>query len=597
MIRQLRTVLSAEWQGQYTSFLVWTGLYGVLQGLAVTLLVPVARSLQAADWAGAWMWIGALAVTAVACSIAHYVQAMGGFAVALAALRSMHLRIGDHLVTLPLGWFTGRTGSIAQIASKGTLSVGVVAAHLLTPVIIGITAPVTVILALLFFDWRLGLALLACVPVIVWVARVASRLIASSEQATHQAEVAVNDRVLEFARCQPVLRASGRSHDPGGYQPLNQAITIHNHAARRALWESVAGSSLNGFTVQAVFSLVVILAATLALGGTLTGIDLLALLAVTSRFTGPLTDVADYSGLLRSSRAELDRIQQIMDAAPLPEPADPVPVNEPGAVALEQVGFSYEPGTPVLDDVSFTVAPRTMTALVGPSGSGKTTISRLIARFWDTDRGTVRVGGVDVRDQTSEALMAQLALVFQDVYIFDDTLRANIRMGDPAAGDDQIDRAAELAGVTEIVERLPDGWDTRVGEAGSGLSGGERQRVSIARALLKRAPIVLLDEATAALDPENQRYVQASLGSLRGRATLLVIAHQLSTVVAADQIIVLDEHGRIVETGPHHDLITRPDGRYAAFWNQRSHALGWRLLPTAPDDLSEPPEIGAKHTR
>ncbi len=140
MIRQLRTVLSAEWQGQYTSFLVWTGLYGVLQGLAVTLLVPVARSLQAADWAGAWMWIGALAVTAVACSIAHYVQAMGGFAVALAALRSMHLRIGDHLVTLPLGWFTGRTGSIAQIASKGTLSVGVVAAHLLTPVIIGITA-------------------------------------------------------------------------------------------------------------------------------------------------------------------------------------------------------------------------------------------------------------------------------------------------------------------------------------------------------------------------------------------------------------------------------------------------------------------------
>lgn len=587
MIRQLRTVLAAEWQGQYTSFLVWTGLYGILQGLSVALLVPIARSLHAGAFDSAWKWIGVLAVTAVLCAVAHYVQAMGGFQVALAALRSMHQRIGDHLVTLPLGWFTGKTGSIAQIASKGTLSVGVVAAHLLTPVIIGITAPATVIIAMLFYDWRLGLALLATVPMIIGVGRVASGLIARSEHATHDAEVAVNDRVLEFARCQPVLRAFGRSHDPGGYRPLSQAIATQNAVARRALFEQVAGSSLNGFAVQAVFSLAVIVAATLALGGTLTGIDLLALLGVTSRFTGPLTDVADYSGHIRGSRAELDRIQQIMDAAPLPEPASPAPISEPGAVAFEHVSFAYEPGAPVLDDVSFTVPPNTMTALVGPSGSGKTTISRLVARFWTTGDGSVQVGGVDVRDQTTEALMAQLALVFQDVYIFDDTLRANIRMGDPDATDQHVDWAAGLAGVTEIAERLPDGWETQVGEAGSALSGGERQRVSIARALLKRAPIVLLDEATAALDPENQRYVQASLDSLRGQTTLLVIAHQLTTVMNADQIIVLDEQGQIAETGRHDDLITRPDGRYAAFWNQRSHALGWRLLPTASGGLHE----------
>ena len=189
----------------------------------------------------------------------------------------------------------------------------------------------------------------------------------------------------------------------------------------------------------------------------------------------------------------------------------------------------------------------------------------------------MRVGGADVRDLTTEDLMAQLALVFQDVYLFDDTLRGNIRLGRPAATEAEIDEAAALAGVTEIAERLPHGWDTRVGEGGSALSGGERQRVSIARAILKQAPIVLLDEATAALDPENERYVNRSLARLRERATLLVIAHKLTTVVEADQILVLDEHGAIVERGRHPELLAA-GGRYADFWNELARAAGWRLI-------------------
>ncbi|MDR2253924.1 MAG: ATP-binding cassette domain-containing protein [Bifidobacteriaceae bacterium] len=188
----------------------------------------------------------------------------------------------------------------------------------------------------------------------------------------------------------------------------------------------------------------------------------------------------------------------------------------------------------------------------------------------------VRVGGVDVRDQSTEDLMAQLALVFQDVYLFDDTLRENIRLGRPDATDAEVDEAARLAGVTEIAERLPDGWDTRVGEAGSALSGGERQRVSVARAILKRAPVVLLDEATAALDPENERFVQRSLEALREHATLVVIAHKLSTVTGADQIIVLDDQGRIAEMGTHDELLAL-GGRYSAFWLERTSTLGWRL--------------------
>jgi ATP-binding cassette subfamily B protein len=217
-----------------------------------------------------------------------------------------------------------------------------------------------------------------------------------------------------------------------------------------------------------------------------------------------------------------------------------------------------------------------MCALVGPSGCGKTTIAKLVARFYDVDRGVVRVGGDDVRDQRTEDLMAQLSMVFQDVYLFDDTLEANIRVGDPNASGDEVREAARLAGVTEIVERLPRGWETPVGEGGHALSGGERQRVSIARALLKRAPIVLLDEATSALDPENEANVLASMERLRETSTLLVIAHKLETIRTADQIVVLDDTGRIAQRGTHEELVGAP-GRYRDFCRAREAAAGWRL--------------------
>ncbi|QOC92833.1 ABC transporter ATP-binding protein [Micromonospora craniellae] len=579
MIRQLRRVLGPEHQREYTRFLVWASVYGVLQGFAVSLLVPIARSLADGDWAATWRWIGVLAIAVIGCGIAHYVQAMRAFGVALVVLRTMHLNIGDHLVTLPIGWFAGKTGSVAQVASKGTMAAGSAAAHLMTPVVIGMAAPASVTVSMFFFDWRIGVALLVAAPLIALAARIASSFIAKSEHATHRAAAESSERVIEFARCQPVLRAFGRTSDTG-YAPLRDAIKVQQTVARRTMVESVLGLALNGLAVQLVFTGLVVLAAVLALGGELSGIDLLALLGVATRFVQPLMEIGEYGGALRQVRGELTRIQGIMDTRPLPEPSQAAAVSAAGTVEFDHVDFGYVPGTPLLKDLSLTVPPRTMTALVGPSGSGKTTIIRLIARFYDVDAGTVRVGGVDVRDQTAEDHMAQLALVFQDVYLFDDTLRENIRLGRPDATEAEIDEAAHLAGVTEIADRLPAGWNTRVGEAGSALSGGERQRVSVARAILKRAPIVLLDEATAALDPENERYLQRSLETLREHATLIVIAHRLSTVVNADQIIVLNDHGRIAERGSHDDLLAQ-GGRYAAFWHERSSIRGWRLAAGA----------------
>ncbi|MEO3789209.1 ATP-binding cassette domain-containing protein [Nonomuraea sp. B10E15] len=233
----------------------------------------------------------------------------------------------------------------------------------------------------------------------------------------------------------------------------------------------------------------------------------------------------------------------------------------------------------MLRDVSFTVAPRTVTALVGPSGSGKTTLTRLIARFWDADSGVVRVSGNDVRDYAPEDLMAQLSIVFQDVYLFEGTLEDNIRIGRPEATGEEVREAGRLARVDEIAERLPGGWQARIGEAGATLSGGERQRVSIARAMLKDAPIVLLDEATAALDPENESALIDALATLARDRTLLVIAHRLTTIAAADQIVMLED-GAVVERGTHRELLDL-DGRYAAFWTERTRARGWRLTQPA----------------
>ena len=231
-----------------------------------------------------------------------------------------------------------------------------------------------------------------------------------------------------------------------------------------------------------------------------------------------------------------------------------------------------------MQGVSFRVQPGTMTAIVGPSGCGKTTIARLVARFYDVDAGRVLVGERDVRDWDTADLMAQLSLVFQDVYLFDDTLEANVRIGNPDASRADIEEAARLSGVDEIVERLPLGWDTPVGERGRALSGGERQRVSIARALLKAAPVVLFDEATSALDPENESRITDAMAALRCDATLIVIAHKLDTITAADQIVVLDETGRVAQIGTHADLYSQESGQYRAFWDARKRAAGWRLV-------------------
>ena len=440
------------------------------------------------------------------------------------------------------------------------------------PELAGAICSTTLVAAGLFcIDWRMALAALWVLPVSFAIVAGSARVQEKLNQKAMDARMACADGIQECIEAVQDLKANNAE---GEYlRGLEQKIRA---VERRSILNEFG---LAAFVVSASLILklgiatVALVGSVLLVQGTLDVLTFFLFLLVVSRLYDPLQSALQNLAAVISTRTNIARMNEILDH-PVQQ-GDSRLTNQGCDIVFDHVGFAYNTGETVLEDVSFTAEQGEVTALVGPSGGGKTTVSRLTARFWDLDRGKITVGGMDISKIDPEALLSLYSIVFQDVTLFDNTILENIRIGSKDATDEQVLAAARLANVDEFAEKLPNGYHTNIGENGCELSGGERQRISIARAFLKNAPIILLDEATASLDVENETLIQTALSRLIRDKTVLVIAHRMRTVAGADRIVVLDR-GTVAEEGSPADLLAR-DGRYAHMVKLQTESQSWTL--------------------
>ena len=504
-------------------------------------------------------------------AVAHYFSQLQRVHAGYFMAAQKRISIGDKLKAVPMGYFDESSrGELTGVATTVLNDVENTAPRLLVTLLSGFLNTLILMPMLLFWQWRIGVLFILGVFCYLFVNSSVEKKSRSLAPKRQKAQAKLVEAVLEQIEGMPVIKAFNLRGK--GDARVREALD-ESRAANLAIERIFTPYAIAQETTLRLFSVLIMFVALFSYeAGTM---DLLtALMGLVLSFL-IFSQIESTGSMLMILRVVTSSIEQAEWAADLPQMDLGGTDIEPERhdVSFEHVDFFY--GTrKVLDDVSLTIPERALTAIVGPSGSGKTTLCHLIARFWDVADGSIKVGGHDVRDYTLESLMRQISIVFQNVYLFRDTVENNIRFGKPTATHEEVVTAAREACCHDFIEALPEGYDTVIGDGGASLSGGERQRISIARAILKDAPIIIFDEATANVDPENEDRLQKAMESLTKGKTVIMIAHRLNTVRNAQQIIVVSE-GRIVQRGTHEELL-QERGIYADFIRARQAALGWK---------------------
>ena len=570
-----RVVNAAEMR----TIIAWFVASAVLQGLTLALMIPFLRALYSrSQFLTAWLI--AVVVMAVSAALVETIAMHRSYRVSVFEVcDTMIDRVADHVLTLPLGWFSAeREAAVVNATSKEVNTLSHLASMVIPNLCNAFIVPLVMLGATAVVEWPLALIMVAAIVPLVLTWRLMGAATTRANEMEDRTSSAAAGRLVEFARLQPVLRATGATKT--GWAPVQAALEADSASTLDGLRVKGRPGQYFNLIVNVAFALVMAVGLARVSGHRLDVVAYLAIMAVTARTLLPLTKAAMYGSEADNAKVALRAVGDILDARPLSDPEPGQEIEPRGTtISLNDVSFSYDAGRPVLAGVSLSAPQGRVTALVGPSGAGKSTILRLAARFWDVDDGTVTIGGAPVGSMRASTIMGMTSMVFQDVYLFDTTIRENLRIARPVATDAELAEAARRARLDRVIEALPHGWDTQVGPGGLSLSGGERQRVAIARAFVKDAPILLLDEITSALDGENESAITEVVRELSEGRTVIVVAHRLSTVRQADEVVFLEPTqagARVAQRGTPQELAA-VTGPFREFIEASTASSRWHI--------------------
>lgn len=566
-----------EFKGRlYAGFVVsffshlFTELPIMLAAYTIGLLLQSAMDGTPFDTGWVWKSLILLPVLVFLRFLFDYLRTRFQEAISYELVARDRLAVGDALKRVSLGYFQQvSTGNILNSLTTGLGTLEGMGIRMIDNFVGGYLNFAVVFLSLLAFSPRTAVIALAAVSLVFLLA--ISHYSARNAPVEAQANRDMTGAILEYARGLAVVKSFGK--DAAALDTIRQSIADSKNIHLKIEWGYLPSNALHLLALKCGSVGLALSACLSGLNGQMELPVVLVFVFFSFSIFASLEPISDSAHVLSVIDDAMDQLDKLRENHFIDSDGKDIPLQH-FDITFDHVDFGYD-SRQVLHDVSLTIPDKTTTAIVGPSGSGKSTLCSLMARFWDVDSGSVKIGGVDVRDYTLESLMDQISMVFQNVYLFADTIENNIKFGCPDATHEQVVEAARKACCDDFIEALPDGYNTVIGEGGASLSGGEKQRISIARAMLKEAPIVILDEATANVDPENEDRLQKAIEALTRDKTIIMIAHRLKTVRHADQILVVD-HGRIVQQGTHEQLIGQP-GIYAAFVGGRQQAEGWKL--------------------